>query len=150
MKNILPNGIFIINCEKYSLDNIINGSCLYLIDNNKINDTIQNILLNNSNTTENIKYDKVLDTIEEIFTSPDYNTYDLDNWKNEIIKTEKMIITFTTTQNQIKNKDDNETRIDLGECEFLLRKYYHIPNDELIYMKKIDIKRRNEYSKNRI
>jgi hypothetical protein len=31
------------------------------------------------------------------------------------------------------------TSIDLGECEGLLRKEYNIPDNEAIYMKKIDI-----------
>ena len=32
------------------------------------------------------------------------------------------------------------TKIDLGDCETKLRNFYHIPDNETIYMKKIDIK----------
>ena len=32
------------------------------------------------------------------------------------------------------------TIIDLGECENLFRNYYHLPDNELLYIKKIDIK----------
>ena len=49
-----------------------------------------------------------------------------------------MTVTFTTTQNQIINLNNNMTSIDLGECEILLRNYYNLTNNETIYMKKID------------
>ena len=50
-----------------------------------------------------------------------------------------MTVTFTTTQNQKNNINDNITSIDLGQCEILLRKYYNLTNNETIYMKKLDI-----------
>ena len=31
------------------------------------------------------------------------------------------------------------TRVDIGECEIKLRNFYHIPDNETLYMKKIDI-----------
>ena len=60
-------------------------------------------------------YDSILDNIENIFTN-NYNTSKLDGGKEEIIKTEKMTITLTTSENQ-KNNLDNMTIIDLGDCE---------------------------------
>ena len=51
-----------------------------------------------------------------------------------------MTITLTTTQNQKEDKKNADvTTIDLGECEKILREAYHIPDDEMIYMKKIDV-----------
>ena len=50
-----------------------------------------------------------------------------------------MRVTFTTTQNQKNNINDNMTRIDLGECEILLRKYYNLTNNETLYMKKLEV-----------
>ena len=47
-----------------------------------------------------------------------------------------MTITFTTTENQKNNKNDNMTSIDLGDCELSLRKYYNISKNEVLYMKK--------------
>jgi hypothetical protein len=41
-----------------------------------------------------------LNTIEKRFISDNYNTKDLDNGEEQIIKTEKMIITFTMIENQ--------------------------------------------------
>ena len=62
-----------------------------------------------------------------------------DQGEDEIIKTEKITVTLTTTQNQINNINSNMTSIDLGECETLLRNYYNISNNETLYMKKMDI-----------
>ena len=89
---------------------------------------------------ENNYYNNILDIIEKGFTSEDYDTSNLDKGQDEVIETEKMTIIFTTTQNQKNNSmSDNITTIDLGECETLLRGYYNISENELLYMKKIDI-----------
>ena len=48
------------------------------------------------------KEDEILKYIESIFTSEYYNTNVLDNKIDEIIEIEKMIITFTTIENQKK------------------------------------------------
>ena len=50
-----------------------------------------------------------------------------------------MTVTLTTTENQKNNSNNNITIIDLGECEDLLRKEYSIPDNEILYMKKIDV-----------
>ena len=57
-----------------------------------------------------------MNTIEKRFISDNYNTKDLDNGEEQIIKTEKMIITFTTIENQKNNINYNITIRDLGEC----------------------------------
>ena len=72
-------------------------------------------------------------------TSEDYDTSNLENGEDDIFQDEKMTITLTTTDNQKNNSNNNVTIIDLGECEILLRKEYNIPEDEIIYMKKIDL-----------
>ena len=81
----------------------------------------------------------VLEATEEFFKADDYDTSKIDSGQEEIIETEKMTITFTTTQNQKDNVDINATSIDIGECEDLLRKYYNISSNESLYIKKIDI-----------
>ena len=89
---------------------------------------------------EEIKcYDNILKNVEEGFTSENYDTKNLDKGEDEVIKTEKMTITFTTSQNQRNNINNNMSTIDLGECETLLRNYYNMSNNETLYMKKIDI-----------
>ena len=105
---------------------------------------IQNTNGNNNkadilNEEEIKNYDNILKSAEQEFTSDNYDTNDLDNGIDKIIETEKLIITFTTTQNQKNNIYNNKTTIDIGECENKLRNFYNISNNETLYMKKIDI-----------
>ena len=89
---------------------------------------------------EDIKYyDNTLFNIESGFTSEYYDTSGIDNGLEEVIETGKIKITLTTTKNQINNTKDNMTLIDLGYCETLLREFYNISEDKLLYMKKIDV-----------
>ena len=89
---------------------------------------------------EKIKYyDTILESIETAFTSDDYDISGIDKGKDEIIEIDIMKVTFTTTQNQRNNQNNNMTSIDLGECEILLRNFYNISKDMKLYMKKIDI-----------
>ena len=84
-------------------------------------------------------YDEILENIETLFTSEVYNTSCVDSGKDEIIKTEKLIITMTSTQNQRNNININTTKIDLGECETLIRNFYNLSDNDVLYVKKIDI-----------
>ena len=70
--------------------------------------------------------------------SNEFNVPIIDN-DEIIINIDEINITLTNTRNQNKNINNNTTIIHLGECEELLRKKYNINNDELIYMKKIDV-----------
>ena len=105
---------------------------------------IDNILNNERNKTNKIKeeeyefYNKIFQRIEKRFTSENYDTFDLDNGKDTLIKAEQLIITFTTTKNQKYNKYNNMTTLDLGDCETLLKNFYHIPENKPLYIKKID------------
>ena len=88
---------------------------------------------------EKIKYyDNLLKIIEDEFTE-NYDTSKIDNGEDEVIKTEKITVTFTTSENQKNNINNNQTTIDLGECENLLRIEYNISPNETLYMKKMDI-----------
>ena len=107
--------------------------------NNATNKCIENSEKPKMSKEEEIEYyDDLLKMIEESFTD-NYNTSKLDNGEDEIIKTEKMTVTFTTTENQKKNKNNNMSTIDLGDCEYLLKNKYNISINETLYMKKIDI-----------
>ena len=88
---------------------------------------------------ENEYYNKILTTLQKTFTSENYDTSDLDNGHDEIIETEKMKITLTTTDNQKNNVNKTLTYIDLGECEELLRDFYNLTNNETLYMTKLEI-----------
>jgi len=109
-----------------------------------IEDIVKNSLINNENNkTEKSKeieyYDNILKIIENEFTSENYDTFNIDNGQDDIIKTDKIITTLTTTENQRNNLNNNMTRIDLGECENILRYFYNISINESLYIKKIDI-----------
>ena len=51
-----------------------------------------------------------------------------------------MIITFTTTFNQKEKENENLTIINLGNCEEDIRNYYHLRNNDIIYIKKTEVK----------
>ena len=110
-----------------------------------IDNLINDILNNEKNSTEKSKeeeikfYDNILKNIEESFTSKNFDTSNIDNGDDKVLKTEKLTITFTTSDNQKNNINKNMTTIDLGECETLLRNHYNLTNNETLYMKKIDI-----------
>ena len=117
-----------LECIKYDIKNIIQN-----IPKFEKNETKQG-------KEEEIKYyDNVLKAIESGFTSENFDTSFLDEGEDEVIETEKIRITLTTTQNQINNKNDNITSIYLGLCETLLKNFYNISDDKLLYMKKIDV-----------
>ena len=84
-------------------------------------------------------YDNILKKNEDEFTSENYNTTDIENGQDNIIINNKIITTLTTSENQKNNTNNNMTRIDLGECEILLRNYYNISINEKLYIKKIDV-----------
>ena len=89
---------------------------------------------------EEIKYyDNILNSVENIFTSQKFDTKNIDQGKDEFIKFEKMMVTFTTSDNQKNNINNKISNINLGECEILLRNFYNISSKEKLYMKKIDI-----------
>ena len=88
---------------------------------------------------ETNKYNKILEKIEMIFTSDNYDLTNIDKGEDQIINTNKMQIVFTNTENQKINIESNMSTIDLGDCEKLLRNHYNLTNNQTIYMKKIDI-----------
>ena len=111
-----------------------------------IMDMIYNIPKYEKNETEGYNkeretkyYDEVIYNLELGLTSEYFDTSELDSGEEQIIETEKMKITLTTTQNQINKTKDNLTSIYLGHCETLLRFHYNISDDKLLYMKKLDI-----------
>ena len=71
--------------------------------------------------------------------SEEFDTTDIDKGIDCVYSKGRATFTITTPSNQRNNKNNNMTRIDLGECETKLRNFYNIPDNEPIYMKKIDI-----------
>ena len=123
------------NEEKYMTTFVINSRIQIMLEN------ILEYIKNNSKSKENVikYYDVILEEIEKLFTSENYDTSNIDKGIDEIIGIEKMNITFTTIQNQKNKINENITIVDLEECEFLLREFYNISNNKIIYIKKLDI-----------
>ena len=163
-KNNFPNGINYNdykNCYEectyyYYFDNehtyycTINSSCpkeypKLLLDERKcIKDfsIIEDIKIDEKEDSrkEEIKYyDKILETIEDVFTSNDFDTSDLDKGEDQVIDTEKIKITLTTVQNQKDNINSDKTTIDLGDCEASLRQSYNLTDNETIYIKMLEV-----------
>ena len=110
---------------------------------NAIKDILEDLINNKTNKPtkeEEIEYyDTILENIEDIITSKNYNTSDLDNGTDEIIETEKIKVILTTTENQKNNIKSNMTNIDLGECENSLRLSYNLTDNETVYIKMLEI-----------
>ena len=82
----------------------------------------------------------LLEKIDNLFTSEKFDTSEIENGKNDIIKYKHMIVTLTSTKNQKNDeKNGNVTTINLGDCERLLREAYNISVNETLFMKKIDV-----------
>ena len=104
---------------------------------NIIKDAISNI--NKSENGEIKYYDKIIESVEDIFTSNYYDTSDLEKGEDQIIEKEKIIITLTTAKNQKNNINNNMTTIDLEECEDSLRQAYNLSRNETLYIKMLEV-----------
>ena len=135
------------------IKNIINFHCTInyscpneypqLIENKKecIKYNIQNLIKDKEkfiNETENISkeeeaeyYSDIINIIENVFESENYDTSNIDNGGVEKIETKRMKIIISKIQNQ-KN-------IDIGECENLLREYYNISSNISLYLETINV-----------
>ena len=122
---------------------VIDKSCILNFQSPKSakEEEMQNNEEKKDDNEEKVKtYDIMIENVEAGLTSGEYDTSHLENGTNDVVEFEQMTITLTTTQNQKEDKKNADvTTIDLGECEKILREAYHIPDDEMIYMKKIDV-----------
>ena len=106
-----------------------------MIFNSETNETIKEV----AREEEINKYNTILEKVELIFTSDNYDLTNIDRGEDQVINANKILITFTNTENQKNNIESNMSTIDLGNCEILLRKYYNLTNNQTIYLKKLDI-----------
>ena len=134
--------------ETYNNQCTINGSCPIeyptLIRNktecikNNYNYILKEISkIEKSNEIE--YFYKIIEIMDIYLNYENYNTSNIDNGKDEVIEKGKIIITFTTAQNQKNNNNKNITTIDLKDCEISLRNYYNKTKNETLYIKKLDI-----------
>ena len=114
--------------KKCDIKSYVNKSCIINYQGKDENDYIK-------------PYNIMLKMLEEGFTSIDYDTSDLENGFNNIIKYNDLTITLTTTDIQKNDKKNgNVTTIDLKKCEYLLKDAYNISYNETLFIKKIDVK----------
>ena len=81
---------------------------------NDFSNMINDLIIKEKNETEKMAkieeieyYDNLLKNIENGFTNNNYDTSNLDNGQDEILKTEKVTITLTTVENQKNNTNTN-------------------------------------------
>ena len=111
----------------FSIETLLNDSCM-------IN------YIDIKQDSSPIIFDNILKKIEYIFTSKEYDTTEIENGRNDIIKYNHMTVTLTSTKNQ-KNVENNgnETTINLRDCERVLKEVYNISENETLFIKKIDV-----------
>ena len=90
-------------------------------------------ILNNGCVDGQININQI-DEIKNLLLNEDYHG------ENTIIETETVIIQLSTLEDQMNQDNANVSNIDLGECEYLLRKENHLNDDEGLIIYKIDIK----------
>ena len=119
-----PNGSYYYNCFL----NIREAETF-----KEISDIIftNEIILNNKNKL-------VINTIKEIINN--FNISNIDENNDISVKEENILITMTNTKNQKENENKNVTTINFGECEKNLKKVYNIPENNSLYIIKIDVK----------
>ena len=84
-----------------------------------------------------IKNDTPLNETINIIEDNILDAYD----NNSVIHKDNSTIEIIDTSNPEINNLTNVSRIDLGECEHILKSYYNIPSEESLIIMKIDIKR---------
>jgi len=120
---------FITRDIKY-IQNVID-SLLYFGKNETKNEIENDDEINN--------YKRILEEVESIFISDNFELTKIDEVKEQELKANKLIISFSNYENQKNNKYNNISTIDLDNCENLIRIHYNLTNNETIYMIKINI-----------
>ena len=130
--------------EEYPFEMIQTQKCIKNCPIKYISDNLCIINIQKEYNNDNKKsYDILLKKFEIEFTSSNYNTSNLEKGENEVILHDQMTITLSTTDNQKSNINNTKTTtVDLNECEDVLRNVYNIPNNEKLFMKKIDIEQK--------
>ena len=139
------------NCKTCIVSSTRCTSCNngYLLSNNKCiyNEELFNNFIsididdnNESEIEKKIKfYDQIFENIESVYTNEKYDTSILDNGEDDYLEINEIKMVLTTANNQKNNKYYNISSIDLRQCETLLKHFYHISEEESLYIKKIDI-----------
>ena len=125
--------------EICDFDEIRNKYCIYQYSKIQKNETNSVEQEKQAKQEEIEEKNKLIESSKNSITDGKINSTKLDNGEEEKFSDDKMTITLGTTDTQKENVKDNNTRVDLGECEIILRNYYNITKDKSIYMQKIDV-----------
>ena len=95
----------------------------------------EEISFNVINNTYILNQEEFLTNIQE-FLKNNFGT--ISNNSDAIFTKEEITYTLSTSSNQINNRNNNVTTIELGDCENKLKEKYNISKDEDLYILKID------------
>jgi len=113
--------------NKCNVSEILNGLCK----------------LDNKNNTDKGTKDLMILNIKELILKGGFDNILLnitkENSKGVVIKENDIVYQIVTTDNQINNKEDNISIIDLGDCETDLREHHHINKNDSLLIFKLDI-----------
>ena len=142
IKNVLQiqkKSIFIVECPiEYPYEIVELQECVQNCIDNDIKD--KKCIVNYENLLLNENGDEALGNTQENMINGNYNLTDLDKGEEIVYKNNETSIKVTTS-NKIKNdENNNETTIDLGGCESILRNEYHIPKNKSIYILEVEVK----------
>ena len=125
---ILYTQVCVKNCD---INSIIDKTCIL---------NLEGLKTENEEEKNAKAYEIMFKNIELGFTSEEYDSLHLENGTDDIIEYEKMKIILTTTNNERSNVNNpNETAIDLGQCELILRENYNISDNDLLFMIKVEL-----------
>ena len=112
-----------------------------LISHCKINDILSNNCELDYKDNNTYIEDEIISRIKEDLTKG-FNTSLLDYGNDIIIQrnTSKYIISSNKIQENERNKTNNKSNINLGNCEINLRKHYNITKEEILYILMTEIK----------
>ena len=118
-------------CQQYNIiTNAMSKNCCE-IDNEGLCTVEDNTLdLNTTDTNET-------ELIEEIYNIIISN---LEDYGYKIVKTQTSVFQYSTIEEQLNNKTEEVSSVDLGECEEKLRKQEGLNDTEQFLMLKLDIK----------
>ena len=102
-----------------------------------LNERLQSYQLSKSNISILEIQDVAIKYIQEIINNG-FDTVEIDKGRDLNFSLGKINYTITSTLNQIQNKNNYTTSINLGKCEQKLKEKYKISKDESLYLLKID------------
>ena len=119
----------------------------YCVDSCSIYESQNNLCIINYESKEEINSeqdnheveDKAVKNIQEEITKS-FDLNEIDKGESITIKLKDSTISISSTENQKKEKSQNTSTIDLGECEDKIKEEYNIPKNKSLYILKLDIK----------